>query len=63
MWRQSEPDRRKLNEGKVIGSKFIVARGDEATLLYRIEATLDPAPGALEVGRKATRIISIAFRR
>jgi hypothetical protein len=42
---QPSPDGCKLDEGKVIGGKLIVARRDPATLLDAVEESFDPVAG------------------
>ena len=61
--RQPQSDGRKLNEGKVIGGKLVVARRDPTTLLDPIEEPFDPVAGTIKIRAEADRIGAIAFRR
>jgi hypothetical protein len=50
---QPQPDRRELNECKVVSSEFVVARCNPATVLDLVEEPLDQVPSAVEIGTEA----------
>jgi hypothetical protein len=52
-----------LNEGKVVGSKPVIALRHPTTLFDPVEEPLDPVASAVEIGAEADRIAAVAFRR
>jgi len=58
---QPKPDGCKLDEGKAVRCKLVVACRDPTTLLDPIEEPLDPVTGAIEI--RAEGIAAIAFWR
>jgi hypothetical protein len=52
-----------LNEGKVVGSKPVIARRHPTTLFDPVKEPLDPVASAVEIGAEADRIAAVAFRR
>jgi hypothetical protein len=52
---------RKLDEGEVVGGKFVVARRHPTTLLDPIEEPFDPVAGVVEIRAEADRAVAIAF--
>jgi hypothetical protein len=52
-----------LNEGKVVGSKPVIARRHPTTLFDLVEEPLDPVASVVEIGAEANRIAAVAFRR
>ena len=52
-----------MNEGKVVGSKPVIARRHPTTLFDPVKEPFDPVASAIEVRTEADRIAAIAFRR
>jgi hypothetical protein len=50
-----------LNEGKVVGSKPVIARRHLTTLFDPVKEPLEPVASAVEIGAEADRIAAVAF--
>jgi hypothetical protein len=58
-----KPDRRKLNECKVVDREFVVAGCNTATVLDLIEEPLDQISGPIKIRAETERLFPIASRR
>jgi hypothetical protein len=52
-----------LDDGEVVGGKFVVAYSDPTTLLDPSEEPFDPVAGALEIRAETDRVSANAFGR
>jgi hypothetical protein len=63
MRKQPYLDRRKLDEGEVVGRKPVAACRDATIMLDLVEESLNQVAGTIQVRAEADRLLAIASRR